>query len=120
MAFQKFLSLNADGFLEEAVVTSAAAARRVVTAQVIVTTAPDTDVAGPASNANLDTDLGDLSIGDFVTAYDLLLNGTRLVNGANLAAAQDVYPGTALGLGQLRFARRLVVGDIITVIAWAS
>lgn len=108
----RYLFLNADGFNEEV------SLRRTVNALVTTAIAPNTDVAGPLSIANLDTDLGDLSRGDFLTVYDIFLNGNRLVNGSDVSAGCDVYPGTSLLTGQLRFAQRLRVGDRLTVIAW--
>jgi hypothetical protein len=109
----RYLFLNADGFNEEA-----PRLRRVVTARVLTAIPANTDVAGPASTANLDTNLGDLSQGEFLENYDISLNGNGLNNGVNLAANCDVYPGTSLAAGQLRFAQRLGVGDHITVIVW--
>lgn len=65
--------------------------------------AADTDVSGPANDNNLDTNLGDLSGGDFLQDYDLYLNGVLLRPGANAAANHDYYPGTSLANGQLKF-----------------
>ena len=113
MGLRKYLFLNTDGFNEEAV-----AARRVVTANVIALIPSNTNASGPSGDANLDTDLGDLSSGVFVEDYDISLNGDRQVNGANLLANRDVYPGTSLVAGQLRFSKRLGVGDIVTIIDW--
>jgi hypothetical protein len=83
----------------------------------------DTDVSGPANDNNLDTNLGDLSAGVFVTAsgdgdYDIFVNGASQVLGVNVGAGKDVYPGTSLANGQLRFAEKTKVGYVITVIDW--
>ena len=86
---------------------------------------PDTDVSGPSNDNNLDTDLGDLSAGTFVTAsgdgdYDIFVNGISLVLGINVGAGKDVYPGTSLANGQLRFSEKIKVGYVITVIDWIN
>lgn len=66
--------------------------------------AADSDVGGPGSAANnLDADLGDYSGVTFVSDVDVYLNGQLLRNGANAAANNDVYPGTAPVNGELRF-----------------
>lgn len=103
-------------------ITSASTASNRTKIQAVVTanTAADTDVS--LSDANLDVTLGDLSNGDFVTTKDFYLNGKLLRNGANAAADQDVYPGTSLAIGQVRF-EDSVQGtgnaDVITVINYA-
>jgi hypothetical protein len=97
--------------------------RRRVQAVVTVNVAADADVSGPANDNNLDVDLGDLSAGTFVTDYDIYVNGKLQRNGANAAANEDVYPGTSLANGQLKFEFNLKGGgspDVITVIDWAS
>ena len=113
MGLRKFLFLNADGFNEEA-----SAARRVVVANVVVNTSANTDVSGPAGDGNLDADLGDLSSGLFLEDYDVYVNGDRQTNGLSIAANNDVYPGSSLAAGQLRFSKRLAIGDIVTVVDW--
>lgn len=90
--------------------------RAKVHATVTVTTVADSDVS--LGDGNLDASLGDLSAGTFVDDYDIYLNGKLLWNGANAAANKDVYPGTALASGQLRFEDVVRVGDVITVISW--
>jgi hypothetical protein len=101
-----------------------AAANRVKSVAVVTTNVlADVDVSGPADDANLDIDLGDLSGGTFVTDYDVYLNGVLLRNGANAAANHDVYPGTSLANGQLKFEFGLrgtgTKPDQLTVIAWS-
>jgi hypothetical protein len=91
--------------------------RRIVHAVVTVAAAANTDVSGPSNDANLDTDLGDLSSGSFITGYDVILNGNR-ERAALAAGVRDVYPGTSLASGQLRFDKKLKVGDKITLIDW--
>ena len=98
--------------------------RRRVDAVVTSTTSADADVSGPSNDNNIDTDLGDLSAGTFVSDYDIFLNGKLLRNGANAAANEDVYPGTALANGQLRFEFQIKstgsTPDVITVIDHVS
>lgn len=85
----------------------------------------DVDVSGPSNDNNLDTDLGDLSAGTFATAtgggdYDIYLNGVLQVNGIDAAANKDVYPGTSLANGQLKFEKKIKTGDVITVVDWVN
>jgi len=84
--------------------------------------AADTDVSGPSNDNNLDTDLGDLSGGDFLQDYDLYLNGVLLRPGANAGANHDYYPGTALANGQLKFEFSLkgtgTKPDQLTLVKW--
>jgi hypothetical protein len=99
--------------------------RRKVNSICTVAAAADANVSGPATDNNLDTELGDLSAGVFVTAsgdgdYDIFVNGDSQVLGINVGAAKDVYPGTSLALGQLKFAEKTKVGYVITVIDWIS
>jgi len=99
--------------------------RRRVVAIATADVAVDTDVSGPANDNNLDTNLGDLSAGTFATAtgggdYDIFLNGALQVNGIDAAANKDVYPGTSLANGQLKFEKKLKTGDVITVIDWVN
>lgn len=77
------------------------------------------DVNVSLSDGNLDVTLGDLSLGSFLVDYDIYHNGNLQYNGANAAANKDVYPGTSLAIGQLKFEKKLKIGDIITVIARA-
>jgi len=89
---------------------------RKVYATVTATLAADVDVSGPANDNNLDVDLGDLSAGSFLSDYDIFHNGSHQYNGANAGANKDVYPGTALTNGQLKFEKKLKIGDIIIVV----
>lgn len=92
--------------------------RRKVSAIVNTSVAADTDVS--LTDGNIDTELGDLSAGTFTTDYDIYLNGVLQVNGANAAADKDVYPGTSLVAGQLKFEKKLKSGNVITVIDWVG
>lgn len=65
--------------------------------------AADTNVGGVAGGANLDAQLPDMSLGNFLTDYDVFLGGELLRPGANSAANHDYYPGTSLANGQLKF-----------------
>jgi hypothetical protein len=89
-----------------------------VYANLTTNTSADTDVGGVAGGANLDTQLPDLSLGAFLTDYDVYLNGELLRPGANAAANHDYYPGTSLANGQLKFEFTLKAGttpDVICV-----
>jgi len=90
--------------------------RRIVFATVTAPINPNVDVSGPAGDNNLDTDLGDLSTAAFLAGYDIFLNGNRQTSGSGAGSGRDVYPGTSLALGQLRFEKKLKVGDVITLI----
>lgn len=81
-------------------------------------TLPDTDIS--FGDGNIDTELGDLSDGTFSTDYDIYLNGARQINGINVGANKDVYPGTSLVAGQLRFGKKLKFGDVIGLVDWAG
>ena len=83
---------------------------------------PDTDVGGVGGGTNLDTQLPDMSQGNFLTDYDVFLNGELLRPGADATANNDYYPGTSLADGQLKFEFRLRAGgnpDVICVIPYA-
>lgn len=90
--------------------------RRRVFANVTANLAADVDVSGPANDNNLDANLGDLSGGAFIDDYDIYLNGQYQRPGANAAANNDVYPGTALANGQLKFEKKLKTGDVIAIV----
>jgi hypothetical protein len=87
---------------------------RKVYATVTADVAADTNVS--LGDTNLDVTLGDLSAGSFLLDYDIFHNGSHQYNGANAAANKDVYPGTSLVAGQLRFEKKLKTGDIIIVV----
>lgn len=80
-----------------------------------VAAAKDADVSGPSNDNNLDTDLGDLSAGSFLQDYEIYYNGRYQRPGADASANHDVYPGTALANGQLKFEHKVKVGDEIAV-----
>lgn len=92
--------------------------RAPVFAVVTVTTNADTDVGGSSGGTNLDAQLPDMSIGTFLSDYDVYLNGKRLRPGANAAANHDYYPGTSLANGQLKFEFKVKAGDQITVVPY--
>ena len=100
-----------------------AAARVKVVAVATADVSADTNVSGPSNDNNLDVNLGDLSTGTFVTDYDIYLNGVLLRNGADATANHDVYPGTSLANGQLKFEFSIrgsgAQPDQLTVISWA-
>lgn len=88
-------------------------------ANVTATTAADTDIGGVAGGANLDAQLHDLSGGTFADDHDVYVNGVLQRGGADAAANNDVYPGTSLANGQLRFEYNIKINDVICVISRA-
>lgn len=89
-----------------------------VYANVTANTAANNDVGGVGGGANLDAQLPDMSTGDFLTDYDVFLNGNLLRPGANSGANNDYYPGTSLVNGQLRFEFNIKNNDVICVIPY--
>jgi hypothetical protein len=96
--------------------TATGVRRRVFAVVSVATINADTDVSGPSNDNNIDTDLGDLSGGTFVSDYDFYINGQYLRPGADAAANHDVYPGTSLANGQLKFEFKLKQGDQLAVV----
>lgn len=68
------------------------------------------DISGPSDDNNIDTDLGDISAGDFVQDYDFYVNGGYQRPHAS-AATHDIYPGTSRANGQVKLSYKLKVGD---------
>ena len=106
-----------------AAITAASSSRSPpIFATVTADAAADTDVSGPANDNNLAADLGDLSAGIFVDDYSFYLNGYRLRPGANIGAGFDIYPGTSLANGQVRFSEKLKANpgnpDVLMVEKW--
>lgn len=102
---------------------NAVAARTKVVAVLTADVAADTNVSGPSGDNNLDVNLPDMSSGSFVLAHDIYLNGVLLRNGADASTNNDVYPGTSLAAGQLKFEFALRASgahpDVLTIINWA-
>lgn len=90
-----------------------------VYALVTADVAANVDVGGAGGGTNLDTQLPDLSVGSFLTDYDVMINGETLRPGANATANHDYYPGSSLTNGQLRFEFDLKIGDQLCVIPYA-
>jgi len=89
-----------------------------VYANVTVTTNANNDVS--LADGNLDAALPDMSAGSFLSRYDVFLNGDLLRPGADAAANNDYYPGTALGpAAQLMFEFTVKVNDVICVIPYS-
>lgn len=89
-----------------------------VYANVTVNTTANNDVS--LADGNLDTALPDMSGGNFLTDYDVFLNGNLLRPGADSLANNDYYPGTALGpAAQLRFEFTVKQNDVLCVIPYA-
>ena len=93
-----------------------------VYASVTANVAADADVGGVGGGTNLDAQLPDMSGGNFLTDYDVFVNGELQRPGADAAANNDYYPGTSLANGQLRFEFRLRINpnpDVICVIPYS-
>jgi hypothetical protein len=89
-----------------------------VYSNVTVTTVADNDVS--LADGNLDTALPDLSLGDFLSDYDVFLNGNLLRPGATLAANNDYYPGSSITApAKLRFEFTVKINDVLCVIPYA-
>lgn len=89
-----------------------------VYARVTAHTNANTDVGGISGGSNLDAQLPDMSAGNFLTAYDVYLNGNLMRPGADSSANHDYYPGTSLVNGQLRFEFKVKLNDVICVIPY--
>lgn len=92
-----------------------------VYAVVTAAIAADVNVTGAGGTPNIDAQLPNMSAGDFLTDYDVFLNGELLRPGANAAANHDYYPGTSLANGDLKFEFNLKAGsspDVICVISY--
>lgn len=100
--------------LNAIVQAKSAAYRRRVWAVCTVTTTAGNDVSGPSNDNNLDTDLGSLAAGTFTTDYDFYLNGQYLR--PHTTTGHDLYPGTSLANGQLKFEFTVRIGDQLCVI----
>lgn len=102
-------------------ISQAAAASNVTKtcANVTSTTSADTDIGGSGGGANLDAQLHDLSGGTFTDDHDVYVNGVLQRGGADASANNDVYPGTSLALGQLKFEYNIKINDVICVISRA-
>ena len=86
-----------------------------VYANVTVTTSANNDVS--LASSNLDVALPAMSGGDYLTDYDVFLNGDLLRPGANSGANHDYYPGTVLTpAARLKFEFTVKVNDVICVI----
>lgn len=96
--------------------------RSKVYAVVTTTINADTNASGPSGDNNLDTNLGDLSGGNFINDYDVYLNGVLLRGGADASANHDYYPGTSLAAGQLKFEFKLTASgshpDQLTIVKY--
>jgi hypothetical protein len=90
-----------------------------VFAEVTAPIAADANASGPATDNNLDAELGNLSGGTFLQDYDVYLNGDLQEGGADAAANNDYYPGTSLALGQLKFEFPLTPNDKLCVVSYA-
>lgn len=123
--WDEFENIFGESSLLGSILTSykAVAARTKITAVLTADVPPDTDVSGPAGDNNLDVDLPSMAGGSFIDAHDVYLNGLLLRNGIDASANNDVYPGTSLANGQLRFEFPLrgtgPTPDVLTIINWA-
>lgn len=87
-----------------------------VYANVIANVGADVDVGGTSGGTTLDAQLPNFTTGDFITDFDVYLNGTLLRPGATAASNNDYYPGTSQALGQLKFEFALKIGDVLCVV----
>ncbi len=87
-------------------------------ATVTADTAANANVGGVSGGTNLDAQLPDLSAGNFLTDYDVYVNGQIQRPGADASANNDYYPGTSLANGQLMFEFAVTTGDVICVIPY--
>ncbi len=90
-----------------------------VYAVVTLTTTANSDVGGVGGGTNLDAQLPDMSTGNFLTDYDVFLNGEMLRPGADASANHDYYPGTSLVNGQLKFEFTVKTNDVICVVPYS-
>jgi hypothetical protein len=86
-----------------------------VYSEVTASVAANVDLVEPT---NLDTALGDLSLGTFITDYDIFFNGRLQETGVDLNADNDVYPGTTPASGMLKAEFKVKIGDKFTVIRY--
>lgn len=86
-----------------------------VYANVTSNTNANTDLGGVGGGTNLDAQLPDMSVGNFLTDYDVFVNGVLKRPGSDSSANNDYYPGTSLANGQLRFEFRIRVADVVCV-----
>jgi hypothetical protein len=105
-----------------AIVAASSSRTPPIFATVTADIAADADASGPAGDNNLAVNLGDLSVGTFTDDYSFFLNGYRLRPGANVGAGFDIYPGSSLAAGQVRFAEKLKASpnnsDVFMVEKW--
>lgn len=78
----------------------------------------NTNVSGATAPINLDATLLDYTGKTFVDDVDVYLNGVLLRNGADDTANHDVYPGTDITKGDLKFEFPLKPGDQITMVVY--
>ena len=92
--------------------------RAVVTSNV----AADTDVGGPSTANNIDTDLASRTGLTLLTDIDLFLNGNLLRPGADAAANHDYYPGSTDVQWKFEFGLVASPGnpDVLTQILWGG
>ena len=86
-----------------------------VYSEVTTAVAANVDLVNPT---NLDTALGDLSLGTFVTDYDIFFNGRLQETGVDLNADNDVYPGTTPASGQLKAEFKVKSGDKFCIVRY--
>lgn len=90
-----------------------------VHANVTANVSANVDVGGVGGGANLDAQLPNLSLGNFINDHDVFLNGVLLRGGADASANHDYYPGTSLADGQIKFEYNIHQNDVICVISRA-
>ena len=89
-----------------------------VYANVTATTNADTDVS--LANSNLDTALPAMNAGNYLTDYDVYLNGNLLRPGADASANHDYYPGSSITApAKIKFEFKVKNNDVLCVIPYA-
>jgi hypothetical protein len=77
------------------------------------------NVTGAGGSPNIDTQLFNYDLLDFMTDVNVYVNGVLMRNGADLDANNDVYPGTTKTNGDLKFEFKLHYSpgnpDVITM-----
>lgn len=107
--------LGAFNFLSASLSSSYQTKRVVYRAGVNANVNADVNVA---FSTNLDAQLPSYNGKDFVRDVEVHLNGVLLINGRSSSDPNDVYPGTSISNGDLKFPYRLRSGSQITMVVW--
>jgi len=72
-----------------------------------------TNITGAVGAPNLNTQLLNYLLVDFVEDVNVYLNGQAMENGPDAGTPNDVYPGTNQATGDLKFTRKIKTGDVV-------